>query len=176
VRRRAAGPCSATCRATARRLQDGRTAPGSGLGRGGSGPAASGWMCRPRRRVVRALVRSPRYRPPLDAGYRAADDPALAQAPRRSPCARRTAPVDGVGGLLVRPRCRQFCQDFRQSRVVDRGDGEVGRLRTPASTPAHVVSEKRAGQRPAGCDGPGDRTADRWPAESGIRAGVTPDR
>ncbi|MDQ0710712.1 hypothetical protein QFZ55_000164 [Streptomyces luteogriseus] len=34
-----------------RRRRVGRTAPGSGRRRGGSGPAALGWTCRPRRRV-----------------------------------------------------------------------------------------------------------------------------
>ncbi|MFD7866039.1 hypothetical protein [Streptomyces sp. NPDC059783] len=61
--------------------------------------------------------------------------------------------VDGVGVHLVRPRGGQLGQNFRQCRVVDRGDGEDGRFRAPAAGPVgagspvsihpHVVSEIR---------------------------------
>ncbi|MFI5824971.1 hypothetical protein ACIA8I_38765 [Streptomyces rishiriensis] len=61
---------------------------------------------------------------------------------------------DGVGVHLVRPPCLQFGRHHRQNRVVDRGDGEDGRLASgqagpvgtgsPASIHPHVVSEIRS--------------------------------
>ncbi|MET7696464.1 hypothetical protein [Streptomyces sp. NPDC005485] len=70
-----------------------------------------------------------RCRPPLDADRRVAVDPALALPPADRLAGDGQFAVDGAGVHLVGPRRRQFGQDFRQCRVVDRGDGEDGRFR-----------------------------------------------
>lgn len=83
--------------------------------------------------------------PPLDADRRVAVDPALALPPADRLARDGQFPVDGIGVQLVRPRRRQLGQHFRQRRVVDRGDGEDGRLRAPAGGPGR---RRFAGEHP----------------------------
>ncbi|MBT2482968.1 hypothetical protein J7E94_33355 [Streptomyces sp. ISL-94] len=106
-----------------------------------------------RQRKIRTTIPEGRRRPPLDADRRIAFDPVLSLPPADRLARDGQLPVDGVGVHLVRPRRRQLRRHLRQRRVIDRGDGEDRRLRTPSSGPVgagspvsthpHVVSEIR---------------------------------
>lgn len=83
----------------------------------------------------------------LDRSLRPVGATALALPPADRLAGDGQLPVDGIGVHLVRPRCRQFGQDLRQRRVVDRGDGEDGRLRAPAGGAGRRSVRAEDGQR-----------------------------